>query len=135
MLEAVWVALTVGYAIGRAIVVARIFGKHGVNAWVYGTIDVITSFPLGVATARAVGAAIDHCWTAFRRWTLVAGFAFIAPDLYILGFARHVPIHVYIALGIYLSITTGLALNSGWRKIRAGHRHDADTATTPLEHV
>jgi hypothetical protein len=134
VLEAVWVALTVGYAIGRAVVVGRVFGKHGVNAWVYGAIDVITSIPLGIATARAVGAAIDHCWIAFRRWTIVAGLAFIAPDVYLLLFARHVPVRVYIVLGVYLAITTAIALNSAWRKIRAGHHNKTDAAA-PLEHV
>jgi hypothetical protein len=133
VLEAVWVALTVGYAIGRAIVVGRVFGKHGVNAWVYATIDIATSIPLGIGTARAVGAAIDHRWPLFRRWTIVAAAAFIAPDLYILVAARHVPAHVYAVLGVYLAITTTIALRSALTKIRAGHR--AKAAATPLEHV
>jgi hypothetical protein len=125
VLEAVWVALTVGYAVGRAFIVGHVFGKHHIDPWVYGTIDVVTSIPLGIATARAVGAAIDHCWTAFRRWTALASVAFFAPDLYIVAMGRGIPIHVYIVLGVYLAITTTVALRAAWKKVRTGH-HEAD---------
>jgi hypothetical protein len=136
VLEGIWVALTVGYAIGRAFVVGHVFGKHGVNPWAYGTIDVVTSIPLGIATARAVGAAIDHRWPVFRRWAFVAAAAFIAPDLYIVIMGRHIPIHVYAVLGIYIGLTTTLTLRSGWKRIRAGH-HDRGHAAGPgtLERV
>ncbi len=123
LLEASWVVLTVGYAVLRAVVVARTLHKYGVNPWVYGGIDVATSFPLGLATARCVGAAVDHDWTLFRRWAFVAALAFFAPDVSILVMGRGMPIHVYVVLGTIVTVTTGFALRSVWRKIRAGHQH------------
>jgi len=136
-IEATWVLLTVGYAVLKAFVVGHTLDKYGVKPWVYGGIDIATSIPLGIATARGVGAAIDHDWPLFRRWGLVAAIAFFAPDVSILIMGRGMPIHVYLGLGTFVTITTLVALRSAWRKIRTGHHHrdHHHSSTHELEHL
>jgi len=121
ILEHAWIALTVLYGAGRAVVVGAALGRYGVNPWIYAAIDISTSFFLGLATARAVGAAIDRQALALRRWALLAVAMFFAPDLAIVVMGGHrLPPIVYVVLAGIVTITASASVRSAMRKIRVG---------------
>ncbi len=120
-IEIVWVLLSVAYGIGRAVVVAVTLSEYGVNPWVYGAIDAVTSVPLGIATARVVGAGIDRRWSSVHRWALIAGAAFIAPDVSILvmGGGR-LPFAAYVIVGVVVFVSATVSLRAALGKMREG---------------
>lgn len=110
VLERVWILLTVLYGIGRAAVVGAAFGDHGVNPWLYLVIDLVTSVPLGLSTARVIGGLVDHDFVAVRRWAVVAVAAFVAPDLYVLIAGRGIPAIGYGALGCFVAASAAISV-------------------------
>jgi hypothetical protein len=130
VLERLWIAATVLYGVGKALVVWKALGDKGVNPWVYGVIDVTTSFALGLSTARTVGAAIDRDMTAARAWGALAVVTFFAPDIYIVVSGRNLPGIVYAVLAGIAAVTGTLAVRGARRKYRAGRRTIEAVAST-----
>ncbi|MSO38675.1 MAG: hypothetical protein EXQ69_10605, partial [Acidimicrobiia bacterium] len=54
MVEVLWVVAALAYGLGRAIVVWKTLGDYGVNPWIYGVLDVISTVPYAIGTARVV---------------------------------------------------------------------------------
>lgn len=113
----VWTALVVLWAAVRSVVVGRIFGPHGTNSVTYFIIDVTSSVPYGVTSARAVVAYLDKT-PDFARWFALASVTFFLPDLYIVGTARHIPIEVWVGFAVWLALMTAVAIRSAVRSRR-----------------
>jgi hypothetical protein len=128
-LERCWIVAAVAYGIGRAIIVGSTLGDHGVNPFVYLTIDVATSIPLGIATARLVGAIVDRDLVAARKWALRAAGAFIAPDAYIVVAGRDLPAIVYVVLGAIAAATLALSVRGIRLRVAARRVVDGTTVT------
>ncbi|HUW78534.1 MAG TPA: hypothetical protein VMV52_07280 [Candidatus Nanopelagicaceae bacterium] len=96
--ERIWAGLLVLYSVGAAYLVWRTLGRYGVNAAVFLVIDVVTSWPYGLATARIVVNVVKREWKAVRKWSWVAAITFIAPDVYVLASAHHAPRNIYLAI-------------------------------------
>lgn len=96
ILERLWAGTIVLYSFGAAILVYKTLRKYGVNPYIFFVIDVCTSWPYGIATARIVVNTIAKNWKAVRKWTWIAGITFVTPQVYILITAHHAPRDVYL---------------------------------------
>jgi hypothetical protein len=99
MLERIWVVATVGYGMIRALLVGATLSRYGVNPWGYLAIDLATSVPLGISSARVVGALVDRDLRSARNWAIVAVLTDFAPDIFIVIFGRNMPPIVYVVIG------------------------------------
>lgn len=122
LLERLWVIVVILYGAGRAFVVWKALGKYGVNPWLYLALDISSSWPYGVATARVVTSVIDRDFSRARTWGVIAAITFLLPDLYILAAARHVPTEVYVIFISIISLLALLAIISLFIKIRNGRK-------------
>ena len=118
--EEVWVILTLAWGLGRVFVVWRTLSRYGVNPWIYGAIEVATSPVYGVATARVVLNLLDLKRHAASRWAAVGLAMFLAPDLYIVGAGKHMPVIVYVVVGLLVAVLGGLAVSGVRTKVRDG---------------
>lgn len=108
----------VAYGLGRTIVVWQALGGYGVNPWVYGAIDLVSSVPYGLGTARVVTGVLDRDWARVRRWGTIAALAFVAPDVYIVFAGESMPWPVYVVLGAWCSVAAVFAFRSLRRQVR-----------------
>jgi hypothetical protein len=118
VVESVWVVGVVAYGLARTLVVWQALGDYGVNPWIYGVIDVVSSVPYAIGTARVVTGTIDRDWARVRQWGLIAVGAFFAPDLYIVLAGHGMPRLVYLVLGVWVLGATVLATRGILGKIR-----------------
>jgi len=107
-----WLALVLAWASFRAMVINKFFGHHNVNAWAYLVVDLASSVPYAVYSARAVVKFLDKSWLELRRNTLLAALFFYIPDIYIFIFARTVPTSLYVGFGITIIIFSVVAFLS-----------------------
>ena len=122
LVERLWVILVIAYGAGRAIVVWKALGQYGVNPWIYLALDVTSSWPYAVATARLVTSVIDREFSRAKSWGGLAAITFLIPDLYILAVARDVPTEVYVIIIAIISLLALLAMLSLFIKIRNRRR-------------
>lgn len=107
-----WLLLVLAWASFRAVAINKFFGDHNVNAWGYLIVDLASSIPYALFSARAVVNFLDRDWIAFRRSVILASIFFYIPDIYVFIFARTVPTSLYIGFGISIIIFSTLALLS-----------------------
>jgi hypothetical protein len=107
--EHLWVGITLAWGFGRVLVVWGALGRYGVNPWVYAAIELATSGPYGVATARVVTSLLDHKKQAASRWAALGLAMFLAPDLYIVAAGRQMPAYVYVVVGVLVATLGALA--------------------------
>lgn len=107
-----WLILVLAWAGFRAVVINRFFGDHKVNAWGYLAVDLASSIPYAIYSARAVVNFLDRYWVVFRRNVIFAAIFFYIPDIYVFIFARTVPTSLYVGFGISIIIFSTLALLS-----------------------
>ena len=119
-LEHLWVAITLAWGFARVVVVWGTLRRYGVNPWVYAAIEVITSGPYGVATARTVTSLLDHKKQAASRWGALGLALFLAPDLYIVAAGREMPAFIYVVLGVLVATLGTLAFLSVRAKVTHG---------------
>lgn len=101
--ERIWAGLLVLYSTGAAFLVWKTLSKYGVNPIAFLIIDMVTSWPYGISTARIVVNAVKRQWHEVRKWAWVAAATFIAPDVYVLASAHHAPRRVYLILVVVIS--------------------------------
>jgi hypothetical protein len=118
--ERLWAGVLVLYSVGAAYVVWRTLGKYGVNAFVFLIVDVATSWPYGIATARIVVNAVKRNWKEVRKWTWVAAITFTTPDVYVLASAHHAPRDVYRIIVVVVAFLVLFAILSVVLQIRSG---------------
>jgi hypothetical protein len=117
--ERIWAGLLVLYSVGAAYLVWRTLGKYGVNAIIFLVIDVVTSWPYGLATARIVVNVVKHEWKAVRKWAWVAAITFIAPDIYVLASATRAPRDIYLLIIAVITFLVLFAILSVVLQIRS----------------
>jgi hypothetical protein len=120
VLERLWVIGTVAYAGLRVILAKATVERYGVNIWVFGAIDVTSSIPYGVGTARLVIAFLDRNMQAAARWGAVSAVCFIAPDLYVMISGHHMPAYLYAIVIGWVTLMSILAVRTVQNRIRQG---------------
>jgi len=109
VLEATWVVGVVAYGLARTLVVWGALSDYGVNPWIYGIIDLVSSVPYAIGTARVVTGILDRDWARVRKWGTIAVLTFFAPDVYILLAGHGMPTTVYLVLGAWLLVAIAIA--------------------------
>ena len=117
--ERIWAGLLVLYSTGAAFLVWKTLSKYGVNPIAFLIIDMVSSWPYGISTARIVVNAVKRQWHEVRKWAWVAAATFIAPDVYILASASRAPRSVYLILVVVISALILLAVLSVLLQIRS----------------
>jgi hypothetical protein len=105
-----WVALVIAWAIIRSIVIRDVFGNYGVNGWSYFAVDLCSGIPYAIYSGRAVINFLDRDWPFIRKNGLLALIFFYIPDLYVLIFAKQVPLSLLIGFVISIAVFTTFAI-------------------------
>ncbi len=122
LLERLWVVGSVAYGGLRIFVADRTVRRYGVNIWVFGVVELTTSWLYGLSTARLVGALIDRHGRLAARWSIVAVATFLAPEAFIVLTGRHMPRVVYLVVAGLVTVLGTLAVASLVRRVRAARR-------------
>lgn len=117
-----WLCLVIVWACFRAFAINKFFGNHQVNAWGYLLVDLASSIPYALYSARAVVNFLDKSWPEFRRNVFLTAAFFYIPDLYVFIFARTVPASLYIGFIISIAIFSTLAFISLRSDVSKAHR-------------
>jgi hypothetical protein len=107
-----WLFLVLAWACFRALAINKFFGNHNVNSWGYLLVDIASSVPYAIYSARAVVNFLDKSWMVFRKNVLMTALFFYIPDFYVLIFARTVPTSLYVGFGISIIFFSTLAFSS-----------------------
>jgi len=118
----IWIALVILWAIGRAIFVKELFGSHGVNGLIYLVVDLLSSIPYAIYSARLVVSFISHDFKDSYKNMFATAFFFYIPDLYILIFARKVPAGLYAILFVTITLFSLFAIWAIARDVRKKRR-------------
>lgn len=127
----IWMVLVLLWAIGRALFVKELFGSHGVNGLVYLAVDLISSIPYAIFSARLVITFINHEFKSIYRNALATAFFFYIPDLYILIAARRVPAGLYVILLLTITLFSAFAIGAIARDIRNKRKSAQSTPENP----
>ncbi len=122
LLERLWVLGSVAYGGLRIFIADRTVKRYGVNIWVFGIVELSTSWLYGLSTARLVGALIDRRGRLAARWGAIATATFLAPEAFILLTGRHMPRIVYVVVAGLVTVLGTLAVVSLVRRVRAARR-------------
>jgi hypothetical protein len=117
-LERLWVVAGVGYGVFRVVVANATVKKYGVNIWAFAVVEIGSSFPYSLGTARVVGAIVDHKRQAAVRWGLVSLACFAAPEGFILATGHDMPRSVYLVIGTILAVFGFVGVFGIVRKVR-----------------
>ena len=114
LVERIWIVLVVVWGCIKAIVIRDVFGKYGINTWVYLAIDLAIAIPYALSTARFVIFGLEKKWNKAWPYGIAAIVFHFIPDIYILAGTHSVPKRIYLIFGITVVIFSYL----GYRNIR-----------------
>lgn len=117
LLEVIWVVAVVVYGVGRSLVVWKALARYGVNPVIYFVIDVSSSWPYGVATARLVRSAVRRDGEKAIKWGLLAAVTFISPDVYLVATMHRAPKYVYAVVALIAACMGLLAVFAVRRRL------------------
>ena len=126
-----WFMLVFVWSIARALVVRATLSKYGVNFGVYLVIDLLTTVPYAIASAKAVAALRAHNRHLLVRAGTVTAITFIIPDLYLL-LHHGIPAPVRWTI---MSIVAVLATYTVHDLRSKSRKHDATRHTSMAETV
>jgi hypothetical protein len=121
-LERLWIVVGVGYGVFRVIIANATVKKYGVNIWAFGVIEIGSSFPYSLGTARLVGGLVDRSFKQALKWGTVALVCYAAPEAFILLTGHGMPRSVYIVIGVILAVLGTIAVVSIVRKVKKGRQ-------------
>jgi hypothetical protein len=102
--ERVWFWVTVAYSIIRIATAWLFLTQFGVNPWVFGVIEIISSMIYGKASSLLAGALVDQNRPMVRRMALITAGGFLAPDVYIVASGNGIPTTVYFVMAVLASL-------------------------------
>lgn len=116
----IWFALVFIWALVRAFLVYKFFAPHGVNPIWYFVIDVASSIPYAIYSARLVFAFIDQNRPQLISSGLITLISFYLPDIYVFIFANEIPRVLLISFIGWILLFSALAMIEIARNIRRG---------------
>lgn len=99
-----WLILVIAWACVRAIIIRNFFGKYGVNGWAYFAVDLGSAIPYAIYSGRAVINFLDKNWLEFRKNGFLGLLFFYIPDIYVLIYAKEVPMSLLIGFLITIEM-------------------------------
>jgi hypothetical protein len=122
LIEKLWASTIVLYSFAATIIVWRGLHKYGVNPLLFFVIDVCTSWPYGIATARVVAKVFERDWRSVQKWSWIAAICFVTPQIYVLSASHHAPRDVYLIVITVCVIMVIFAVGSLFWQIRKGSK-------------
>jgi predicted transporter len=143
-LERAWIVVGLGYSILRVFVANATVKKYGVNIWAFAVVEIGSSFPYSLGTARVVARLVDKSYRSATKWGMLAGICFIAPETFIIitgercsrrhpGRCHRMPKRVYEVIGLVILILGALAVWSVIRKVRQARSLETQAPATSAE--
>ena len=114
LVERIWIALVIIWGCLKAVIINDVFGKYGINTWVYLAIDLVVAIPYGLSTARFVIFGLEKKWQKAWPYGIAAIIFHFIPDIYILFGTHSVPKSIYLLFGVTVILFTYL----GYRNVR-----------------
>ncbi len=144
-LERAWIIVGFGYSILRVFVANATVKKYGVNIWAFAVVEIGSSFPYSLGTARVVARLVDKSYRSATKWGALAAVCFIAPETFIVitgercsrrhpGRCQRMPERVYQVIGLVILILGSLAVWSVIRKVRQARSLETRAPATYAEH-
>ena len=121
LLERGWIGAVVGYSILRFVAAWGALGRHGVNPWIFGFIDIATAYPYARAVAEVAKRSARRAWSTLLGPVVVAAISFVAPYIYLWIAGREAPVEMRIGLVVLvlvLATAAVLGVVSQARKLR-----------------
>lgn len=119
-LERWWFVLVMAWSACRVVAVWRWLDTYGVNPFFYGLVDLGSSIPYALGSARTIGALIDRRYGRAAAWMLLATVCFAAPDVYIVAAGHDMPWGVYGVVGAIAAVAALWAVWTGRRDVSGG---------------
>jgi hypothetical protein len=143
-LERAWIVVGVSYGILRVFVANATVKKYGVNIWAFAVVEIGSSFPYSLGTARVVTRLVDKSYRSAAKWGALAAVCFLAPEMFILitgercsqlgiGQCQPMPRRVYEVIGLVIVILGSLAVWSVIRKVRQARSLETRALATSAE--
>ncbi len=102
-LQYVWLLAVAAWACFRIFAVDTWLAQYGVNTAVFAVVEIGSSIPYGIGTARCVTSLIDHRRVSAIWWGVMGVVGFIAPDLYMVTAGKSMPALTYvIIIGVFV---------------------------------
>lgn len=128
-LERVWILVGFAYSVIRIVIARLTVAKYGVNIWAFAAVELISSGPYSVGTARLVTRLIDRNFHSALKWGTLAAGCFLAPEAFIIASGnrcqRHenarchsMPTRIYVAIGVLVLVLGSAAILSVRRKVK-----------------
>jgi len=118
----IWLVLVLLWAIARALFINKLFSSHGVNGYIYLAVDLASSVPYAIYSARLVITFISREFTNVYRNAILTALFFYIPDIYILVTAQKVPSGLYLILFLTIALFSAFAIATIARDIRNKRR-------------
>ena len=116
----IWFSLVFTWALVRALLVYKFFAPHGVNPIWYFVIDVASSIPYAIYSARLVFAFIDQNRPQLFSSGLITLISFYLPDIYVFLFANEIPRVLLISFVGWILLFSAMAIIEIFRNVRRG---------------
>lgn len=98
ILQYAWLIAVAAWACFRIFAVNKWLSKYGVNTTVFALVEIGSSVPYGIGSARCVTSLIDRRRRAATLWGLLAAVGFISPDLYMMTAGKSMPVLTYVII-------------------------------------
>jgi hypothetical protein len=114
LVERLWILIVIIWGCIKAVVIKDVFGKYGINTWVYLAIDLGIAVPYALSTARFVIFGLEKKWQKAWPYGIAAIIFHFIPDIYVLADTHSVPKVIYFLFGATVIVFTYL----GYRNVR-----------------
>jgi hypothetical protein len=144
-LERAWIIVGLAYSIVRVFIANATVKKYGVNIWAFAVVEIGSSFPYSLGTARVVARLVDKAYRSASKWGMLAAVCFIAPETFIVvtgercsrrhpGRCHRMPKRVYEVIGLVILVIGSLAVWSVVRKVRQARSLETPAPEPSVEH-
>lgn len=115
-----WIVTVVVFCALRAVIVWPTLTKYGVNPWWFLALDVGTAPTYGVGQAMGVKILRNErrCMRDAMPWIAMVLVSFLAPYLYLLASAGHLPLYVVAGVLLWMAVFGALGAYRMAREIR-----------------
>lgn len=120
--ERLWLVAVIAWAVARILAVQVWLTEYGVNVWVFAVVEIVSSVPYGIGTARCVVSLVDRRVVPAVTWGVIAAVSYLAPDVYMLSAGEDLPplsVAIIISVVAVLGATSLVAAIRKYRALRA----------------
>jgi hypothetical protein len=130
ILERAWILVGFAYSVIRIFIAKVTVQKYGVNIWAFGVVEVVSSGPYSLGTARVVTRLVDRNFPSAMKWGALAIGCFLAPETFIIatgercrrrhrGHCHGMPTKIYVAIGLLVFVLGAATIWSIRRKVKS----------------